>query len=80
MPALRMWQGVAGSNHLVRVFAAQLSNVSYGWHRVPGYAEAPLRPVSGDVVCDQPEEWRQRLGLAAGPRTRQLSNRMVVAA
>src|SRR5450755_1344672 len=51
-----------------------------GWHRVPGYAEAPLRLVSGDVVCDQPEERRQRPGLAASPGTRQLSNRLVVAA
>src|SRR5215472_16462045 len=58
----------------------KLPDVGDGWHRVPGYAEAPLRLVSGDVVCDQPEEWSQRPRLAAGSRTRQLSDRLVVAA
>jgi hypothetical protein len=55
-----------GACHLVPVFGMQLSDVGDGWHRVPGYAEAPLRLVSGDVVCDRPEERCQRLGLAAG--------------
>jgi len=80
MSALRRRQGVGGSYHLVPVFELRLSDLSDGWHRVPGYAEAPLRLVSGDVVCDQPEERRQRLGLAASPLTGQLSNRLVVAA
>ena len=80
MSTLRRWQGVGGSCHLVPVFELRLSDLSDGWHRVPGYAEASLRLVSGDVVCNQPEEWRQRTGLAASPRTGQLSNRLVVAA
>ena len=56
MSTLRMWQGVGGACHLVPVFEMQLSDVGYGWHRVSGYAEGPPRLVSGDVVCDQPEE------------------------
>ena len=65
---------MGGACHLVPVFGMQLPDIGDGWHRVPGYAEAPLRLVSGDVVCDQPEERRQRPGLAAGSRTGQLSN------
>ena len=80
MSTLRMWQGVAGACHLVPVFEVQLSDVGDGGHRVSGYADAPLRLVSGDVVCDQPDERRQRPGLATGPRAWQLSNRLVVAA
>ena len=69
MSALRMWQGVGGSCHLVPVFELRLSDLGDGWHRVPGHAEASRHLVSGDVVCDQPEERRQRTGLAASPRT-----------
>src|SRR5215472_3701931 len=47
---------------------------------VPGYAKASRHLVAGNVVCDQPEEWRQCIGLAASPRTGQLSERLVVAA
>jgi transposase-like protein len=39
MSTLRRWQGVAGSCHLVPVFELRLSDLSDGWHRVPGYAE-----------------------------------------
>ena len=68
MSTLRMWQVVGSACHLVPVFEMQLSDVSDGWHRVPGYAEASRHLVPGDVVCDQPEEWRQRAGFAASSR------------
>jgi hypothetical protein len=66
---LRMQQGLDGARHLVPVFELRLSDLSDGRHRVPGHSEASLHLVSGDVVCDQPEERRQRTGLATGPRT-----------
>ena len=69
MSALRRGQGVAGSSYVVPVFEMQLSDVSDGRHRVPGHAEASRHLVPGNVVCDQPEEWRQRTGHTASPRT-----------
>ena len=63
MSTLRMWQGVGGSCQLISVFELQLSDLSDGWHRVPGHAEASLRLVSGDVVCDQSENGASALGL-----------------
>ena len=69
MSALRRGQGVAGSGHFVPVFALRLSNFGDGWHGVPGHAEASRHLVPGNVVRDQPEEWRQRTGHTASPRT-----------
>jgi hypothetical protein len=60
---LRMWQGVAGACHLVPVFEVQLSDVGDGGHRVSGYADVPLRLVSGDVVCDRQTNGASALGL-----------------
>ena len=80
MSTLRMWQGVGGSCHLVPVFELRLSDLGDGWHRVPGHTEASLHLVSGDVVCDQPEERCQRTGLAAGPRSGELRDGLDLAA
>jgi hypothetical protein len=74
MSTLRIWQDVGSACQLVPVFEMQRSDICDGWHRVPGYAEASRHLVPGDVVRDQPEEWCQRAGLAASPRTGQLSD------
>ena len=80
MSTLRMWQGVDGACHVVPMFEMRLSDVSDRWHRGPGYSKASRHLVPGNVVCEQPEEWRERTGFAASPRTGQLSDRLVVAA
>ena len=77
---LRMWQGLGSGCHVVPVFELRSSDLSDGGHRIPGYAEASRQLVPGNVVCDEPEEWRQRTGFAASPRAGQLSDRVVVAA
>ncbi len=45
-----------------------------GGHDVPGYAQAVARGVFCDVVRHQSEEWRRRLGFAAGAGVGQLRN------
>ena len=80
VPALRIRQSVDSSCHLVPVFELRLPDLGDCRHRIPRHAEASDHVVSGDMVCDQPEERRQRTGLAANARAWQLSNRLVVAA
>src|ERR1039457_4752982 len=80
MPTLRRWQDEVAGCHLVPVYGLRLPGLGDGWHGVPGHAEASGGLVSGDVVCDQPKERRQRVGPAAGPWTGQLSDGLVVAA
>jgi hypothetical protein len=76
---LRMWQGAGECLPRCSSARVALSDVSDGWHRVAGYAEVSRHLVPCNVVCDQPEEWRQRTGLATSPRAGQLSDRLVVA-
>ena len=80
MSSVQMGQGMGGSCHVVPVFELRLSDLRDGRHGVPGHEEASVPLVPGDVVRNQPEEWRQRAGFAAGPRAGELSDRLVVAA
>jgi hypothetical protein len=64
VPTLRMWKVMGGARHPVAVFELRLSDLSDCWHFISGHADASVRLVSGDVVCDQPEKWGQRAGLA----------------
>jgi len=47
---------------------------------LPGYAQAIDGLVSCDVLGNDPEERRQRTGLAAGARTQELPDRLDLAA
>ena len=60
-------QGCLGPCHLVSVLCLPAPDLGYGGYDFPRHAQAAGDVVSCDVVCDQPEERRQRTGLAAGP-------------
>jgi hypothetical protein len=52
VPALRIWQSVDSSCHLVPVFELRLPDLGDCRHRIPRHAEASDHVVSGDMVCD----------------------------
>ena len=68
MPSLLQLEGGPDSCHLVSVLWLSASDLGHGGDDFPGHAKAVGDVVSGDVVCDEPEERSQRAGVAAGAR------------
>ena len=65
MPALSGIEGRHGSCHFVPVLCVSATDLSDGRDNFPGHAEALGDLVPRDVVCDEPEEWSQRVRVAA---------------
>ncbi len=59
-----------------RLPRVRIRGFSPGGHAVSGHAQAASPLVSGDVVCGEPEERRQRAGAAKGAGPWQLLHRM----
>src|SRR5262245_32279467 len=68
-------EGVAGAGRaavaLCRMWTSDLGNIG---HDLPRHADAVDDVVPSDVVGHQPEDWRQRVGSAAGPGVAQLQD------
>src|SRR5712692_11252083 len=68
MPSMLKLEGGHGSCHLVPVLQLSASDLGDGGHDFPRHAQAFGDVVSGNVVCDEPEERSQRAGVAACAR------------
>jgi hypothetical protein len=80
MSALQGSQGGGGPCHVVPVQRLPAPDLGHGGYDFPGHTEAVGDVVSCHVVFNQPEERRQRTGLAAGPGARELRDGLDLAA
>ena len=88
-PAMARWfsmstvpgrEGCLGSCHSIPVLRLSAPDVGYGGHDFPRHTEAAVDVVSCDVVCDEPEEWGQCVGVAASTRAEELRDSLDLAA
>ena len=62
------------------VWWLRVSDLGDGWNDISGHPDSPRGVVSGDVVDDDAEERRQRLGTATGVGIEELRDGLDVAA
>ncbi len=81
LPGMRRgWRAVDDVAGPIAVSRLQVGDLADGRHGVPGHAQAAADMVSGDVVCHQSEERRQRARAATGARAGQLRDGLDLAA
>ena len=80
VPRVRWHRGVGHPARTLDVHGLWAPGVGDGGHDLRGHSYPADALVSGDLVGGQPEERRQRLGLAARPRFGQLPHGLDVAA
>ena len=71
---------MAGSRRAAGMRRLRIPVLSHGGHDLPGHPNTAALMVSGDVVDDDPEEWRQRSRAAARAGPEAISNRLDLAA
>ena len=80
MPSVRTREVVAGARRTVPVCRVRAPNIRDRWDSLSGFAHAAADLVSRDVVVDESEDGRQRLGSATHAGLAQLQNGLDMAA
>jgi len=76
LSALRVRREFAGADHTVAMQSLPTPGVGYRGDDLSRHSHSPARVVSGHVVGDDAEEWRQRVGPATSLGTAEVRDRV----